>query len=99
MKIVDFINKHITHNRDRIEDGRPGDYGIRVILHIPVGFLIGLFLLDKELFLKYETNEDKWVKDEAWKDIAGAMIGYVPGRITAIIILVLVAVFLYKILT
>lgn len=74
--MIDWVNHHITHPRDD-----EGDYGIRVVIHIPTGLLIGLGLLSKELFLKYERNEDAHTEDEAWKDIAGAMIGYVPGRI------------------
>lgn len=85
MKIVEFINRLITHNRDD-----EGDFGIRVILHIPAGILMGLFLLDKKLFLEYEKDECAHTKDEAWKDIAGAMIGYVIGRTIWLIIIALI---------
>ncbi len=85
--IVKLINKLITHPRDRVKDGKAGDYGIRVLLHIPAGFLIGLGLLSNDLFLTYQRNEDHHTADQAWKDIAGAMIGYVPGRIARYIII------------
>lgn len=78
-----LANKHITHNRDN-----EGDFGYRVLLHIPIGLLIGIPILGNniaKLFTKYEENEDKWVKDQAWKDYFGAMIG---GTITIILILI-----------
>lgn len=86
-KIVSWINRTITHNRDD-----EGDYGIRYIIHIPAGILIGLFLLNKDLFIKYERNEDAHTQDEAWKDIAGAMAGCVIGR------LILAGVIIYLIM-
>lgn len=73
--MIDWINRHITHNCDN-----EGDYGIRMLMHIPVGILIGLCLLSEQMFLKYERNEDAHTEDEAWKDIAGAMVGRVIGR-------------------
>ena len=84
-KLDKWFNKHITHNRDD-----EGDYGHRVMLHIPVGMLIGIPIIGipmLQLFIRYEENEDKHVKDEAWKDYAGAMIG---TAITSVIILVLI---------
>ena len=74
--MVKLINRLIRHNRDVA-----GDYGIRVLIHIPIGFLIGLGLLSENMFLKYERNEDAHTEDQAWKDIAGGMVGYVPGKI------------------
>ena len=65
----------LTHSRDKV-----GDFQSRVLLHIPVGFLIGLFLEDKDLFLEYERDECAHSQDEAWKDIAGALIGFPFGR-------------------
>mgnify|MGYP001581961384 CR=1 FL=1 len=73
--MISWINRHITHNRDD-----EGDYGIRLLTHIPAGILIGLCLLSEQMFLKYERNEDVHTEDEAWKDIAGAMVGRVIGR-------------------
>ena len=73
-----WIDKLIKHNRDTV-----GDFGSRVMLHIPIGVYMGFFPLSRglrELFLRYEESEDKWVKDQAWKDYAGAMVGYVIGR-------------------
>lgn len=76
MSFTEWANKHITHCRDD-----EGDYGVRFLLHIPAGILIGVGLLGKDLFLKYERNEDAHTEDEAWKDIAGAMWGCVIGRV------------------
>ena len=73
--MISWINRHITHNRDD-----EGDYGIRLLTHIPAGILIWLCLLSEQMFLKYERNEDVHTEDEAWKDIAGAMVGRVIGR-------------------
>jgi len=68
----------IKHNRD-VE----GDFGVRMLLHIPVGLLIGLtFPLSIPLvwlFVRYEENEDLHTKDEAWKDYFGAMVGCAAG--------------------
>ena len=30
-------------------------------------------------FVKYEFNEDRWVKDQAWKDMGGALAGLIVG--------------------
>ena len=55
----------------------------RVLLHIPVG-LVARFscfahwvfpLVIMGSFLYYEKNEDKWIKDQAWKDVKGAIWG------------------------
>ena len=69
----------ITHPRDDEHDFQP-----RVLLHIPIGFLMGLASIVPFLgyglvvmFLKYQRNEDAHTEDEAWKDIYGAMVGYV----------------------
>ena len=70
--------KILRHSRDKA-----GDYQSRVLLHIPIGLYMGFFPLSRglrELFIRYEESEDKWVKDQAWKDYAGAMVGYVIGR-------------------
>jgi len=72
----------IKHDRD-IE----GDFGVRAMLHIPIGLLIGLtFPLSIPLvwlFIRYEENEDLHTKDEAWKDYFGALVGCAIGVITA----------------
>ena len=55
----------------------------RIILHIPVGLLLTwlttfnpvlavLFFLG---FAMYELNEDYYLKDQAWKDVAGLLWG------------------------
>ena len=76
--------KLLKHSRDK-----EGDFQERVLLHIPVGLLIGIPLLGYpllRLFEKYELNEDLHTEDEAWKDFCGAMIG------TTITILIVLAV-------
>ena len=70
---VHWVNRHWTHERDE-----EGDFGFRSLMHIPIGILMGIPLLGKplrEMFIRYEENEDKHVKDQAWKDYHGAMIG------------------------
>ncbi len=86
MSIVRFANRLITHNRDT-----EGDFGIRVVIHIPIGFLIGLTSIIPfvgygllQLFLKYERNEDAHTEDQAWKDLFGAMVGFVIAIIALI---------------
>lgn len=91
-----FINKHIKHPRDT-----HGDYGVRYLLHIPAGFLVGLLPppLDHnavKIFLRYEQNEDKWTQDEAWKDVGGFMTGYVIGRYVQLTVWVLLAIFIIQ---
>jgi hypothetical protein len=67
------------HPRDRV-----GDFQVRMLIHIPIGILIGLASLIpftkvgknlSEHFLKYERNEDAHTEDEAWKDIYGSIVG------------------------
>lgn len=65
----------LKHSRDTV-----GDFQYRVLLHIPIGLLIGIPILGKPvrvLFKAYEENEDLHTKDEAWKDYFGAIIGAV----------------------
>ena len=72
----------LKHERDKV-----GDYQKRVLIHIPIGLLIGIPFLGLPvlwLFIRYEENEDFWVKDRAWKDYAGAIAG---ASITTVIIL------------
>jgi len=76
----------LKHDRDKV-----GDFSKRVLLHIPIGFVIGaVFPLSFPLlwlFIKYEENEDLHTKDEAWKDYFGAMVGSSLGLLTLIILL------------
>lgn len=59
----------------------------RFYLHLPVGWVIvgltalhwALGLIYALLFLAYEFSEDHYVKDEAWRDIAGSMAGMMSG--------------------
>lgn len=84
-----WIDRLITHNRDSV-----GDFGIRVVLHIPVGFLIGFLLVFSSLagigllllFLVYEWTEDWRVQDHAWKDLFGGMVGCVVGIIFGLVL-------------
>lgn len=79
MSFIEWINKTFTHVRDTV-----GDYGWRTVLHIPIGILMGISPIpsDKfvDLFIYYEKNEDFHTKDQAWKDVSGALIGYGIGR-------------------
>ena len=84
-KFVTWANRTITHTRDK-----DGDYGIRVLLHIPIGLLMGVPVLGyqlMQLFFFYEKNEDKWTSDQAWKDTAGALFGM---AVTVIVLIGLV---------
>lgn len=59
----------------------------RAITHIPHGLLVGLLCWNPGWagkimagiyaywFIKYEENEDKYTKDQAWNDELGAIIG------------------------
>ena len=69
----------LTHDRDKV-----GDFQARVLLHIPIGIIIGLLSVIPfvgytlmRLFVRYEENEDKHIKDQAWKDYFGAIVGFV----------------------
>jgi len=68
-----LANRLLTHNRDK-----EGDFGYRVLLHIPIGLLMGMPLLGWALipiFISYEQNEDLHTSDQAWKDYFGALVG------------------------
>jgi prolipoprotein diacylglyceryltransferase len=74
-----LLNRMIKHERDD-----EGDFGYRMAVHIPVGLLASLPVLGGgllRLFLEYERNEDLHTQDEAWKDIFGAIVGYVIGTL------------------
>ena len=78
----------LRHSRDSV-----GDFQRRVLLHIPIGLLIGIPLLGKpleKLFTKYEENEDAHTQDEAWKDYFGAIVGVVITELICIALLVYV---------
>jgi len=74
-----WLDKLVTHNRDTV-----GDFGSRVVLHIPIGLIIGLTSIIPlvgytlaRLFVAYEQNEDFRTADHAWKDYYGALVGFV----------------------
>ena len=72
-RFAKWANRWITHPRDEV-----GDYGVRVLLHIPIGLLMGIPIIGYQLmrlFFFYEKNEDQWTSDQAWKDTAGALFG------------------------
>jgi hypothetical protein len=81
---VNWVNKHWTHNRDKV-----GDFGVRATIHIPVGILCSIPVWGwalSYLFYKYQRNEDVHTEDEAWKDIFGALVGYVVGLFLQVIL-------------
>ena len=82
--------KLLKHSRDEV-----GDFQNRVLLHIPIGYIIGLLSVVPfsgstlaGMFLKYERNEDLHTEDQAWKDIFGGMVGFVPGAFTGLGLLI-----------
>jgi len=91
--MVNLINRLIRHNQDD-----EGDFGIRVLIHIPIGFFMGFLLFNDQglinMFLKYERNEDAHTQDEAWKDIFGALVGFVIGRMISLGLFVLLIIWL-----
>ena len=54
-----------------------------MLVHIPHGLAITgaiyihpvLSVIITALFLYYEHDENHWIKDQAWKDVAGAILG------------------------
>lgn len=84
-RVINWINRHLTHPRDIA--GPPvrtvGDYGIRVVIHVFAMFALiptfyahwSLIIVWAWFFLKYQRNEDAHTEDQAWKDIAGGLIG------------------------
>jgi len=63
----------------------------RVLLHIPVGLVIGFTCFAHwvfpialaYLFWKYEESEDKDLHDQAWRDVKGAIWG---GAIVGVVV-------------
>jgi hypothetical protein len=85
-KIARIINKLITHPRDRA-----GDYGVRMLMHIPIGLIMSIPVLGWgiiPIFRAYERNEDLHTEDQAWKDHAGALHGQVIGALAQIAVLI-----------
>ena len=84
--IVRFFNWLIPHDKDKV-----GDFGIRFVIHIPIGILMGIFLLGLPLlwlFMEYQKNEDFHTSDQAWKDMAGAIWGMMISLVIQIILLI-----------
>lgn len=84
------FDKLWTHCRDT-----KGDFGSRAFLHLIPGFFMGLLPFTGDFsdhLIFYEENEDVHTLDEAWKDEAGILTGYVIGKLvqTGIIIYLLV---------
>lgn len=79
-----LVNRLITHNRDT-----KGDFGVRMLLHIPIGVVMSIPIFGWgliPLFIFYELNEDVHTKDQAWKDIFGAIVGYIIGMVIIVVI-------------
>lgn len=59
----------------------------RFWLHVPLGIAFALLcyahwiftLCCTGLFIYYERNEDIWLRDQAWKDVPGAIAGLILG--------------------
>ena len=65
-------------------------------MHIPIGLLIGIPVLGwpiAYLFVFYERNEDRHLRDGAWMDVFGALIG---ASISSCALLVLLATWLWR---
>jgi uncharacterized membrane protein YozB (DUF420 family) len=89
----EWLNKHITHDRDKV-----GDYGFRFALHAVMFPLVTVILLVDKVggplvliaftwaFLKYQRNEDLHTEDQAWKDIAGYMWALIIGVIIYLVL-------------
>ena len=69
----------------------------RLLLHIPMGLFIvlgaglhwAIALCLTALFIFYERDEDHWIKDQAWRDVKGALWGMAIG---------IIGVFLWRVL-
>ena len=88
MKLVDWINKNWTHNRDK-----EGDFGIRALIHMPIGIIMSVPVFGwglVYLFRFYERNEDAHTQDQAWKDVFGAMVGFVIGMLAQVTVAFLI---------
>ncbi len=78
--------KLLIHSRDLV-----GDFQNRVLVHLPIGLVIGLSWLVHwsvtlalcYVFVCYEENEDAHTKDQAWKDYFGCLIGIIIGGIVS----------------
>ena len=90
--MIDWINKHLTHNRDEV-----GDYGIRLVIHIPHGLIMSIPILGWSLipiFMAYQKSESYYTADQGWKDHAGAITGIIIGVLVQIAVGIALAVIL-----
>ena len=85
--LVGLADRHWKHSRDTVV----GDFGGRVLQHIPIGILIGatfpLSIPILVLFIRYEENEDVHTYDQAWKDYYGTLVGAVVGLLLEVLLL------------
>jgi len=74
-RLLRWGDRHIRHPSDK-----EGNFGSSLIVHIPHGLIMGIPIIGwpmVHIFLKYQLNQDeRHHHDEAWKDIAGAMVGF-----------------------
>jgi len=81
-RFIAWVNRVFIHERDKEHD-----FGIRAVIHIPVGFVMGLLDWSNglaRLFIFYEKNEDRHTQDQAWKDTFGLIIGWIIGRLVLV---------------
>jgi len=67
----------LDHERDTV-----GDFQNRVLIHIPIGIILSIPILGWgliPLFIRYQDSENEWTRDQAWKDYAGAIVGFIIG--------------------
>ena len=92
MSFEHWANRTFTHVRDEV-----GDYGIRMLIHVPVGIFLGLtYPLSHDFLIilkEYQNNECLYTKDQAWKDYAGVLNGIPIGRT---IQLTIIGIFLWR---
>lgn len=92
--IINFFNKVFTHDRDKV-----GDFGFRAVLHIPVGFFMGLLDWTNgfgQMFEFYEKNEDLHTQDQAWKDVYGTLVGFFFGRLVLVGLITWLIIYLIR---
>lgn len=84
-RLLELADRLITHDRDT-----DGDFGRRTVIHAFAGYGIIILALAHWCiplaltvgFIFYEKNEDLHVKDQAWKDTFGFLVGGVMAGFT-----------------